>query len=90
MSPFTYAALSIVPLALIPRWLYPKTAIWVSVLVALGSVVLAVGSFWLFQWLQLPVLAYLDAIVYALIGCWATLNAVNRRSIPSGRPTVRG
>jgi hypothetical protein len=85
MSPLTYAivALSILPLALICRWLHPRTAIWISVLVVLGSLMLAVGSFWLFQWLQLPVLAYVDAIMYAFITCWAALNAVNRWLIPS-------
>jgi hypothetical protein len=72
------AGLSIAPLLLIfrlpiYRWHHPKTGIWMRVLVALGCVALAVGFFWMWQYLQHPVIAYLDAIVYGLCGLQALL-----------------
>jgi hypothetical protein len=82
------AAMSIVPLPLIFRVLHSKTAIWISVLVGLGSAALAVTFFWLWQWSQHPVLAYLDAIVYCSLALLAPLVAINGRLSPSGEQRV--
>jgi hypothetical protein len=73
------AGLSVVPLLLIFRLLHPKTAHWISLLGSLGSVALAVSFFWLWQWLEHPVLAYVDAIVYGCIALLAILVPINRR-----------
>lgn len=82
------AFISIVPLPLIFRFLHPKTAIWISVLVGLSSAVLAVTFFWLWQWSQHPVGAYLDAIVYGSLALLVPLVAINGRLIPSGEQRV--
>jgi putative effector of murein hydrolase len=80
--------LSVLPLPLIFRSLHPKTAVWISVLVSLGSVALAVAFFLLWQWLQHPLLAYLDAIVYGLLALLAPLVAINGRLSTSGKQPV--
>jgi hypothetical protein len=77
------AALSIAPLPLIYRWLLPKSAIWVSVLLGVGSAALAVCFFGMWRYLEHPVLAYLDALVYGLLALLFPLVAFN------GRWTVR-
>jgi hypothetical protein len=73
------AGLSLVPIPLIYRCLRPKTAIGISGLVSLGSAGLAVTFFWLWQRLEQPVLAYLDAIVYGSLAFLALMAPINRR-----------
>jgi hypothetical protein len=65
-------------LLLIFRLLLPKTALWISLLCGLGSAALAVSFFWLWQWLEHPVIAYVDAIVYGSLALQAILVPVCR------------
>jgi hypothetical protein len=85
--------LSLAPLPLIFRCLHPKAALGISVLVGLASVVLAVSFFWLWQWLQHPLIAYLDATLYGLLALQAILvTRIGRdeRLPPTNSGTSRG
>jgi hypothetical protein len=68
--------LSILPLPLVLRCCDPKTATWLAILTSVCSAGLAACFFCLWQWLQYPVLAYLDAIVYGLWSLAAALGVV--------------
>ncbi len=62
-------------------------------LVGLGSAALAVGFFWLWQRLQHPLLAYIDAIVYGGLALLATFVLINRWLRVPGyqrEPTIQG
>jgi hypothetical protein len=82
--------LSILPMPVILRYTSPQTAPWAAALTTVGSAILAVGFFCLWQWLQYPVLAYLDAILYGLFAVQAVLVLVVRRLNPDGGRQDRG
>jgi hypothetical protein len=69
--------LTLWPASLSLRWLHPKSATWrIRVPLSLAYAALAAGWFWVFQWLEVPMLAYADVIVYGLMACWAVLLAL--------------
>jgi|GEM_PF-6611291 len=75
--------LSILPMPAILRYTGPHTAPGVAALTAAGSAILAAGFFCLWQWLQYPVLAYVDAILYGLFAVQALLVLLVRRLNPA-------
>jgi hypothetical protein len=72
------AALSLVPLPLLLWCVRPKTALWICLPAGLGAAAFAVGIFWLWQQLEQPFLAYLDAIVYGSLALLAVLVQINK------------
>jgi hypothetical protein len=74
--------LSILPLPLLFRSIVPQKASWILALAAFASVGLAVGFFCLWEWLEYPVLAYLDGITYGCLALTAGLGLLNRRLSP--------
>jgi hypothetical protein len=77
------ALLSLLPLPLILHYVHPKIGLGVCVVVVLVSVTIAVALFCLWQWLQQPVLAYLDAAMYGLIAVLAILLLLVHRWTPA-------
>jgi hypothetical protein len=76
------------PLPLLLPRIRPTSAVWVNVLLGLGCAALAVSFYWLWQWLDQPLLAYLDVLVYGLYALLAAFCGGSRRHLPADEPTT--